>query len=174
MASNIAEVQLKKIYCLRSRWSGDIWSPKIVCVFGDGVFTGNSCLFLCNLHSQGSSAVVLVPGRVSQGCPGRTDGKLALLRNSKDKRYWAKAVSDEYTHIHFMFFQLSWKSLATDILLWSSSHCFLSFSFFLWIQAGFEAKAAFVPNRFVNLPTNLPASTSNFTITLKSYTQMYR
>ena len=50
---------------------------------------------------------------------------------------------------------------------------FLSFSFFLWIQTGFEAKAAFDPSRFVNLPTNLPASTSNFTITLKKiYTEI--
>ena len=38
----------------------------------------------------------------------------------------------------------------------------LSFSFFLWIQPGFEA--TFDPSRFANLPTNLPASTSNFTI----------
>ena len=44
---------------------------------------------------------------------------------------------------------------------------FLSRSFFLWIQTGFEAKAAVDPSRFVNLPTNLPASTSNFTITFK-------
>ena len=50
---------------------------------------------------------------------------------------------------------------------------FLSFSFFLWIQTGFEAKAAFGPSRFVNLPTNLPASISNFTITLKkTYTEI--
>ena len=39
-------------------------------------------------------------------------------------------VSDEYTYIHFIFFQLSWTSLATDILLWSSSHCFFFFAFF--------------------------------------------
>ena len=51
---------------------------------------------------------------------------------------------------------------------------FLSFSFFLWIQTGFEAKFAFVPSRFLNLPTNLPASTSNFTITLKKYTEIHR
>ena len=51
---------------------------------------------------------------------------------------------------------------------------FLSFSFFHWIQTGFEAKAAFDPSRFVNLPTNLPASTSNFTITLQKYTKIYR
>ena len=44
---------------------------------------------------------------------------------------------------------------------------FLSFSFFLRMQTGFEAKAAFDPSRFVNLPMNLSASTSNFTITLK-------
>ena len=45
---------------------------------------------------------------------------------------------------------------------------FLSFSFFLWIQTGFEAKAAFDPKCFLNLPTNLPPWTSNFTITLKN------
>ena len=44
---------------------------------------------------------------------------------------------------------------------------FLSRSFFLWIQTGLEAKAAVDPSRFVNLRTNLPASTSNFTITFK-------
>ena len=49
---------------------------------------------------------------------------------------------------------------------------FLSSSFFLWIQTGFEAKAAFNLSCFVNLPTNLPALTSNFTVTLKKYTQM--
>ena len=59
-ASNIPEVQLKK-NCLPSLWSGDIWSTKNPCVFGDGVCTGSSCLFLCNLHSQGSPTVVLVP-----------------------------------------------------------------------------------------------------------------
>ena len=144
MASNIAEVQLKKTYCLRSLRSGDIWSTKSLCVFADGVFTGSSCLFLCNLHSQGSPAAVLVPGRVSQECPGRTDGKLALLRNSKDKRCWAKAVFDEYTYIHYIFFQLSWTSLATDILLWSSSHCFFVFFFLpldtnrLWGESSFR------------------------------------
>ena len=51
---------------------------------------------------------------------------------------------------------------------------FWSFSFFLWIQTGLEAKAAFDPSRLVNLPTNLPASTSNLIITLKKYTQIYR
>ena len=71
---------------------------------------------------------------------------------SKDNRCWAKAFSEEYTHRHFIFFQLSWTSLATDILLWSSSHCFLHFSFFLWIQTGFETKAAFVPSSFVHIP----------------------
>ena len=50
-----------------------------------------------------------------------------LSRISKDKRCWAKAVSDEYTHIHFIVLQLLWTSLATDILLWSSSHCFFAF-----------------------------------------------
>ena len=50
---------------------------------------------------------------------------------------------------------------------------FLSLSFFLWIQTGFEAKAAVDPSRFVNLPTNLPASTSNFTITFKKNIHRY-
>ena len=50
---------------------------------------------------------------------------------------------------------------------------FFSFPFFLWIQTGFEAKAAFDLSRLVNLPTNLPASTSKFTITLKKYIRRY-
>ena len=50
---------------------------------------------------------------------------------------------------------------------------YFSFSFFLWIQTGFEVKVAFVPRRFVHLPTNLCASTSNFTMTLKKYTRIY-
>ena len=63
---------------------------KNLCVFGDGVFTGSSCLFLCNLHSQGSPAVTLCTcltkaERVRQGCPCRIDTNLVLLRNSKDK-----------------------------------------------------------------------------------------
>ena len=33
------------------------------------------------------------------------------------------------THVHFIFFQLSWTSLATDIFLWSSSHYFFVFFF---------------------------------------------
>ena len=32
-------------------------------------------------------------------------------------------------HTYFTFFQLSWTSPATDILLWSSSHCFFVFFF---------------------------------------------
>ena len=34
---------------------------------------------------------------------------------------------------------------------------FSSFSFFLWIQTGFEAKAAYDPRHFVNLPTYEPS-----------------
>ena len=49
---------------------------------------------------------------------------------------------------------------------------YFSFSVFLWIQTGFEAKAAFVPSRFVHLPTNLPAATSNFVMTKKIYTDI--
>ena len=33
----------------------------------------------------------------------------------------------------------------------------LSFSLFLWIQTGFEAKAAYDPSHFVNLPTYEPS-----------------
>ena len=59
MTSNIAEVQLKKNVFVRCE--AVIFEVLKSCVFGDGVFTGSSCLFLCNLHSQGSPAVVLVP-----------------------------------------------------------------------------------------------------------------
>ena len=60
MASNIAEVQLKK-YIVFVRCEAVMFEVLALCVFGDGVFTGSSCLFLRNLHSQGSPAVVLVP-----------------------------------------------------------------------------------------------------------------
>ena len=80
-------------------------------------------------------------------------------------------MSDKYTHIqlHFIFFFASRGRLSPQI-----SFCdphptvFIAFSFFLWIQTGFEAKAAFVPSRFVHLPTNLPASTYNLSMTLKN------
>ena len=80
------------------------------------------------VSSSCSSTCLTKAGRVSQGCPGRIDGNLALLRNSKDKRCWAKAVSDVYTHILYSSSFL-WTSLATDILLWSSSHCLFVFFF---------------------------------------------
>ena len=172
MASNIVEVQLK--YIVFVRCEAVIFEVLKACVYLAMVYllVLCACFFaICTairVSCSCSSTCLTKTGRVSQGCPGRTDGNLALLRNSKDKRCWAKAESDEYTHIQFIFFLLSWTSLVTDILLWSSSHCFLYFSFFLWIQIGFEAKAAFDPSCFLNLPTNLPPWTSNFNITLKN------
>ena len=80
--------------------------------------------------------------------------------------------SSTNTHIYFSSFH--------GRLLPQISFCdpyptvFLSFYFFPWIQAGFKAKAAFDLSRLVNLPTNLPALTSNFTITLKKHPQIYR
>ena len=79
-------------------------------------------------------------------------------------------MSDKYTHIqlHFFLFFAFYGRLSPQI-----SFCdphptvFIAFSFFLWIQTGFEEKAAFVPSRFVHLPTNLPASTYNLSMTLK-------
>ena len=54
------QVQLKKKLSSIAvkRW---LWSTKNLCVFGNGLFTGSSWLFLCNLHIQGSPSVVLVP-----------------------------------------------------------------------------------------------------------------
>ena len=92
----------------------------------------------------------------------------AFSRISKDVER-RPCPRNTHTYTQFIFFQLSWASLATDILLWSSSHCLLPFSFFLWIQTGFETKAAFVPSRFVHVPTNLPAALSNFTLSWKKY-----
>ena len=34
---------------------------EVLCVFGDGVVNGKAFLFLWNMHSQESPAVVLVP-----------------------------------------------------------------------------------------------------------------
>ena len=114
-----------------------------------------------------SSTCLTKAGRISQGCPGRTDGNLALLRNYKDKR----RVRRIHTYIHFSSFH----GCLSPQISFCDPHpsVFLSRSFFLWIQTGFEAKAAVDPSRFVNLPTNLPASTSNFTITFKKYIHRY-
>ena len=65
MASNIAadqqvQVQFKKKFVF-VRCEAVIFVALKTCVFGNGVFTGSSCLFLCNLHRQGSPAIVLVP-----------------------------------------------------------------------------------------------------------------
>ena len=80
-------------------------------------------------------------------------------------------------HTHILYFSSSFHGRLSPQISFCDPHLtvfFLSFSFFLWIQTGFEVKAAFVPSRFVHLPTNLPASTSNFTMRLKKYTQIYR
>ena len=51
----------------------------------------------------------------------------------------------------------------------------LSFSFFLWMETGFEAKSAFVPSRFVNLPTPYEPSCIDiqFYYNLKKYIRRY-
>ena len=125
MASNIAEVELKKNIVF-VRCEVVIFEVLKACVYLGMAYllVVRACFFAIaqpRVSCSCSSTCLTKPGRVSQGWPGRTDGNLALLRNSKDKRCWAKA---SYTNIHFIFFQLSWTSLATDILLWSSSHCF--------------------------------------------------
>ena len=120
-----------------------------------------------------SSSCLSKAGRVSQGCPGRTDGNLALLRNSKTKDVERRPCPTN-THTYTLYSSSSHGRLSPQI-----SFCdphptvFLSLSFFLWIQTGFEAKAAVDPSRFVNLPTNLPASTSKFTITFKKNIHRY-
>ena len=89
-----------------------------------------ACFFaICTVKGPHSCSSICLTkaGRVHQECPCRTDGNLVLLLNSKDKRCWVKALSDEYKHVHFIFFQPSWTSLVIDILLWSSSHCFCLF-----------------------------------------------
>ena len=121
-----------------------------------------------------SSTCLTKAGRISQGCPGRTDGNLALLRNYK--RQGQKTLSEGrvrriHTYTHFSSFH----GRLSPQIAFCDPHptVFLSRSFFLWIQTGFEAKAAVDPSRFVNLPTNLAASTSNFTITLKKNIHRY-
>ena len=79
-------------------------------------------------------------------------------------------MSDKYTHIqlHFILFFAFYGRLSPQIYFCDPHPTvFIAFSFFLWIQTGFEEKAAFVPSRFVHLPTNLPASTYNLSMTLK-------
>ena len=70
------------------------------------------------------------------------------------------------THTYTLFSSSFHGRLSPRISL-SDPHptVFLSFSFLLWIQTGFEANAAFVPSRFVNLRLRTYASTFNFTLT---------
>ena len=86
MASNIAEVQLKKNVVF-VRCEALVFE---VCIWGWRIYW---CFVLVSLQfaqprvsSSCSSTCLTKAGRVSQGCPGRIDGNLALLRNSKDKR----------------------------------------------------------------------------------------
>ena len=173
------QVQLKKKDCLRSLWSGDIWSTKNLCVFGDAVFTGSSWLFSCNLHSKGSPAVVLVPAW--QKLEGYVKDVLAeqmgtsLFFATPRAKDAERRACPTNTHTYTLF-SSSFHGRLSPQISFCDPHptVFLSFCSFLWIQTGFEAKAAFVPSRFVHLPTNFLALTSNFTITLKKYTQIYR
>ena len=115
-----------------------------------------------------SSTCLTKAGRVSQGCPGRTDGNLALLRGQKIDVERRPCPTHTYTYSSSFRGRLS-----QQISFFKPHHTvFLSFSFFLEIQTGFEAKAAFDPSRFVNIPTNLSASTSNFTNFKKIYTDI--
>ena len=171
------KIKKKKKDCLRSLMKL-IFDLQKTCVYLAMAYllVSSSCLFLCNLHSQGSPTVVLVPawqkleGYVKDVLAEKMGTSLFFATRTKDN-YWAKAASDEYTHIRFIFFQLSWTSLATDIFLW-----LFVFFFLPWIQTGFEAKAAFVPSRFLHLTTNLPARRHPVfnTMTLKKCTQIYR
>ena len=66
-------------------------------------------------------------------------------------------------HTHALYILPAFMDVSRHRYLVSSPWLFCLFlSFF---QTGFEAKAAFDSSRFVSLPTNRPASTSNFTIT---------
>ena len=114
-----------------------------------------------------SSTCLTKAGRVRQGCACRTGGNLAL-RNSNGTKDVERRPYPTKTHTYILFSSSFHGRLSPQISFCDPhSTVFLSFSFFLWMQTGFEAKAAFVPNRFVNLPTNLPTSTSNFTITYR-------
>ena len=140
----------------------------------------SSRLFLCNLHSQESPTFVLVAawekleGYVKDVLAEQMGTSLFFAFPTGQKMLSEGRMRRIHTHTFYFLPAFMDVSRHRYLLVILIPLFFLSFSFFLWIQTGFEAKAAFVPNRFVNLPTNLPASTSNFTITLKSYTQMYR
>ena len=108
-----------------------------------------------------SSTCLTKAGRVRQGCPCRTGGNLALLRNSNGTKDDERRPYPKNTHTYILF-SSSFHGRLSPQISGLIPLIFLSFSFF---QTGFEAKAAFDSSRFVNLPTNRPASTSNFTIT---------
>ena len=107
MASNIAEVQLKK-YIGFVRCDAVIFEVylKLVCIWRwriYGQFVLVSLQFAQPRFSCGCSSTCLTKaGRVSQACPGRTDGNLALLRNSKDRRCGAKACPTN-THTYTLY-----------------------------------------------------------------------
>ena len=65
-------------------------------------------------------------------------------------------MSDEYTHIHFILYSSSFHGRLSPHISFCDPYAtlFLSFSFFLWIQNGFEAKAAYDPS---HLPTYEPS-----------------
>ena len=69
------------------------------------------------------------------------------------------------THTYTSFSSSCHKHLSPQISVCDPhSTVSLPFSLFLWIPTGFEAKAASVLSRFVHLPTDLLASTSNFSM----------
>ena len=69
------------------------------------------------------------------------------------------------THTYTSFSSSCHKHLSPQISVCDPhSTVSLPFSLFLWIPTGFEAKAASFPGRFVHLPTDLLASTSNFLV----------
>ena len=90
MASNIAEVQLKKNIVF-VRCEAVIFEVLKACVYLAMAYllVVRACFFaICTAKGlcRRSSTCLIQAGRVSQGWPGRTDGNFALLRKSKDKR----------------------------------------------------------------------------------------
>ena len=123
-----------------------------------------------------SSTCLTKAGRISHGCPGRKRWE----PRSSSQLQGQKMLSEgrvRLTNTHtYTLYSSSFHGRLSPHISFCDPHptvFFLSLSFFLWIQPGFEAKAAVDSSRFVNLSTNLPTSTSNFTITFKRYIHRY-
>ena len=79
-----------------------------------------------------SNACLTKAGRVSQGCPGRTDRNLALLRISKDKKDVERRQSPTNTHTYTLY-SSSFHGLLSPQMSFSDPHPTVFFFVFFFL-----------------------------------------